>query len=348
MKGRPLIGLKPNTIRKLITLGLVIAIALLFGLTTESFFTVRNLTMVFRDASYVGVIALGVSFVVIGGGIDLSANGIVCFAGMVCARLGVLAGFPAPAIVAVGIACGALCGYINGMCVTRLHLSEFITTLASGYVFGGFAVFLVFREHGIVTSTAVTNKAFLALGKTVPHTYVYIFSIVWVALAIAVYLIQTRTRFGLHTVAVGSNYRSTLMSGVDVDFIKVMGFVLAGAFCGIAGVFQVAYQSASTLTLGDTMGFQAVAVCVVGGIVLGGGKGDALGAFLGALFMVMLLNGLYKISPSPAIQFMFQGLILLVAIFFDSWFNRIMEQRLLLEARPLRGAKRAAAEGGDA
>lgn len=340
--------IKPKTLRKLITLGLVIAIAILFSSTTESFFTVRNLTMLLRDASYVGVIALGVSFVVIGGGIDLSANGIVCFVGMVCARLGVLAGFPAPLIVAIGIACGAVCGYINGMCVTRLHLSEFITTLASGYIFSGFAVFLVFRDHGSITSAAVTNKAFLALGKTIPHTYIYIFSVVWVALAIVIYFVQTRTRFGLHTVATGSNPNSTMMSGVDVNFIKVMGFVLAGTFCGVAGVFQVAYQSASTLTLGNSMGFQAVAVCVVGGIVLGGGKGDALGAFLGALFMVMLLNGLYKISPSPAIQFMFQGIILLVAIFFDSWFNRVMEKRMMQESSSLRVSGRAAVREGGA
>ncbi|MDR0876340.1 MAG: ABC transporter permease [Clostridiales Family XIII bacterium] len=324
--------LKPKTIRKLITIGLVIAMALLFGMSTESFFTVRNITMIFRDASYVGIIALGVSFVVIGGGIDLSANGIVCFVGMACARLGVLAGFPAPVIVIVGLLAGALCGYLNGLAVTRLHLSEFITTLASGYIFAGFAVFLVFRENGNVASAAVTNKAFLALGGHIPHTYIYISSVVWVLLAIVVYIIQTKTKFGLHTVALGSNPKSTMMSGVDIDFLKLIGFVLAGLFCGIAGIFQVAYQSASTLTLGDSMGFQAVAVCAVGGVVLGGGKGDAMGAFLGALFMVILLNGLYKISPSPSIQFIFQGLIILVAIFFDTWFNRMMEKKLFSDA----------------
>jgi ribose transport system permease protein len=288
--------------------------------------------MVFRDASYVGIIALGVSFVVIGGGIDLSANGIVCFVGMACARLGVLAGFPAPVIVLVGILAGVLCGYINGMCVTRLHLSEFITTLASGYIFAGFAVFLVFRENGNVASAAVTNKAFLTLGGHIPHTYIYLSSVIWVLLTIVVYFVQTKTKFGLHTVALGSNPKSAMMSGVNIDFLKVVGFVLAGLFCGIAGVFQVAYQSASTLTLGDSMGFQAVAVCAIGGVVLGGGKGDALGAFLGALFMVMLLNGLYKISPSPSIQFLFQGMIILVAIFFDTYFNRTMEKRMYRES----------------
>jgi ribose transport system permease protein len=341
---------KPKTIRKLITLGLLIAMALLFGLTAESFFTERNIALLFRDASYVGVIALGVSFVVVGGGIDLSANGIVCFVGMVCARLSVIAGFPTPVIVAAGLLAGALCGCINGLCVTRLHLSEFITTLASGYIFGGFAVFLVFRENGNIVSAAVTNKVFLALGGVIPHTRIYIFTVVWVLLAVLCYFVQTKMRFGLHTVAVGSNSKSTMMSGVNVDFVKVMGFMLAGLGCGVAGIFQVAYQSASTLTLGDSMGFQAVAVCVVGGIVLGGGKGDAMGAFLGAIFMVMLLNGLYKISPSPAIQFMFQGIIILVAIFFDSYFNRMMEKNLLRKSFAARVAARSARDAakGDA
>ncbi|MDR2486387.1 MAG: ABC transporter permease [Clostridiales Family XIII bacterium] len=320
--------MKPKTLRKLITLGLVLAMALLFGMMSDSFFTGRNIAMLFRDASYVGMIALGVSFVVIGGGIDLSANGIVCFVGMVCARLGVVEGMPGFLVVAAGVAAGALCGLINGLCVTRLHLSEFITTLASGYIFGGFAVFLVFREAGNVVSEAVTNASFLSIGGRIPRTHIFWFSVVWVLLAVVVYLVQTKTRFGLHTVAMGSNPKSTAMSGVDVGFLKVAGFVLAGLFCGIAGAFQVAYQSASTLTLGNMIGFQAVAVCVVGGIVLGGGRGDAMGAFLGALFMVMLLNGLYKFTSSPALQFLFQGVIILVAIFFDSCFNRLMEHRL--------------------
>jgi ribose/xylose/arabinose/galactoside ABC-type transport system permease subunit len=87
----------------------------------------------------------------------------------------------------------------------------------------------------------------------------------------------------------------------------------------------------------------------VGGVVLGGGKGDAMGAFLGALFMVILLNGLYKISPSPAIQFIFQGLIILVAIFFDTWFNRMMEKKLFTETarkrKKMTPARAAKAEG---
>jgi ribose transport system permease protein len=210
-----------------------------------------------------------------------------------------------------------------------MHLSDFITTLATGYAFTGAAVFLVFRENGVVASKAITNESFLALGGAIPQTWIFYSAAAWVILAFVCYFVQTRTRYGLHTVAIGSNAKSTMMSGVNVDNIRVSWFVLSGLFCGIAAVFQVAYQGASTLTLGGSMGFQAVAVCMVGGVVLGGGKGDALGAFLGAIFMIMLLNGLYKFTQSPALQFFFQGVIILVAIFFDSQFNKITERRMM-------------------
>lgn len=335
--------IKPKTLRKIITLALVIVMAVIFSFMSDTFLTYRNITMLFRDASYVGIIALGVSFVVIGGGIDLSANGIVCFVGIVCARLGVIDGFPAILIIIIALAAGAFCGFLNGMIVTKFHLSEFITTLASGYIFGGLAVFLIFRENGNIVSRVISNDAFNSIGSQVPRTYIYIASIVWIVLALIVYLVQTRTRFGLHTIAMGSNEKSTMMSGVNNTFIKVMGFVLAGLFCGLAAAFQVAYQATSTLTLGNSMGFQAVAVCAIGGIMLGGGKGDALGAFLGALFMVMLMNGLYKFTSSPAWQFMFQGLIILIAIFFDSYFNRVVEKKQMLNTRKERALAR---EGG--
>lgn len=344
-----------KNIRKLITLGMVLLLALVFGFTTESFFTPRNLGMLFRNAAYVGVISLGVSFVMIGGGIDLSAGGVVCFVGMVCARLGVIQGFPAVLIIVVGLLAGALCGLINGLCVTKLHLSEFITTLSTGYLFYGFAVFIVFRDNGNVTSQAIINKAFLALGGAIGKHFYY-FAITWVVLAVLVLFVQTRTRFGVHTTAMGSNPKSARMSGVDDVLIKVAGFVLCGVFCAIAAIFTVAYQGASTLTLGGSMGFQAVAACVVGGIVLGGGRGDAVGAFLGSLFMTMLLNGIYKYGLSTAWQYMAQGAFILIAIFFDAGFARFSEKRrgrLAAKAdqkafQPkLDGASAAAGNGGD-
>lgn len=340
--------MNPKTIRKLITLGLVIAAALIFGFTTQSFFTARNIAMLFRNAACVGLIGLGVSFVMIGGGIDLSTGGIVCFTGMICARLGVLRGFPAAAIIVIAIAAGALCGFINGICVTKLHLSEFIVTLSTGYIFSGFAVAIVFRENGVVSSEPVINKAFLSLGGA-SGKYFYYIAVAWVLLTAVVFLVQTRTNFGRHTTAVGSNLRSASMSGVNSDFIKIAGFTICGVFCAIGAVFTVAYQGSASLTLGGTMGFEAVAACVVGGIVLGGGKGDAVGAFLGAFFMTMLLNGLNKYGLPLSWQYMAQGVFILIAIFFDAEFGRFSEQRRQrLADEKLRAAFTAECEGGDA
>ncbi len=334
-----------KNIRKIITLGLVIVLALVFGFTTESFFTARNIAMLFRNAACVGLISLGVSFVMIGGGIDLSTGGIVCFVGMVCARLGVLHGFPTIAIIAIGLLAGALCGFINGICVTKLHLSEFITTLSTGYIFSGFAVFIVFRENGVVSSQPIINKSFLSLGGAAGKYFYYI-AIAWVVLAVIVLFVQNKTKFGRHTTAVGSNAKSSLMSGVNNDFIKISGFTLCGLFCAIGAIFTVAYQGSSTLTLGGTMGFQAVASCVVGGIVLGGGRGDAVGAFLGAFFMTLLLNGIYKYGLSTAWQYMAQGIFILIAIFFDAEFAQFSEKRRQRKALEKMMAS-AAGNGGE-
>ncbi len=327
-----------KTIRKLITIGLIIILAVIFGLTTKNFFSARNLSMIFRNAACVGLVSVGVSFVMLGGGIDLSTGGIICFVGILCARLGAIKGFPAAGIIVIALAAGALCGCINGLCVTKLHLTEFITTLSTGYLFSGLAVFIVFRENGVIANVPVTNKAFLKLGGAAGKYFYYI-AIVWVILTVLVFLLQTKTKFGLHTSAVGSSIKSAGMSGVNTDRIKILGFMLCELFCAVASMFTVSYQSSANLTLGGTMGFEAVAACVVGGIVLGGGRGDGICAFLGALFMTMLSNGIQKYGLSTAWTYMSQGIFILAAIFFDTIFGRISELR-----RAARIAKQEALE----
>ncbi len=313
-------------LRKMITLGLIVVLSVIFGATTNSFFSMRNIQMLFRVAAYVGLICIGTSFVMVGGGIDLSSGGVICFTGVVCARLSVI-GIPMPLVVLGALVAGAACGFLNGYCITRFHLNDFITTLASGYVFSGFALFTIFHDaKGRVETVELTDKAFLALGKHIDG--VYYIAIAWIVLTVIAYLVQSRTRFGLHITAMGSNPKSAVMSGISVDKLKISTFVICGAFCGLAAAFTVSYQTTTYLSLGDGMGFQAVAACVVGGVVLGGGKGDALGAFLGALFMTLVTNGMYKYGLSTAWQYVFEGAVILIAITFDSGFGAITDRRL--------------------
>jgi ribose transport system permease protein len=320
-------------------LALIVAIALVFGATADSFYTLRNFQMLLREASFVGLVSLGVSFVVIGGCIDLSSGGIICFSGIVCARLAGW-GLPGWLVLFCAVAAGCACGAINGLCITRLRVNDFITTLASGYIFSGLTLFLMFRDaRGRIVSPEITNDAFLAFGKHIDGFY-YI-SIAWLILAGIVYLIQSRTRFGLYITASGGESRSAEMSGVPVDRLKFTEFVISGAFCGLAAVFTVAHQGTTYVNLGDGMGFQAVAACVIGGVILGGGHGDAIGAVLGSLFLVLILNGIYKYGLPIAWQYFIQGAIILVAIFADAVLGQMTRRRLHLSARQGGG------EGGD-
>lgn len=311
-----ILKLTQKSYRKLITLGLIVILSVIFVTTTDSFSKARNINEIFRVAAYTGIICVGVSFVLIGGGIDLSSGGIICFTGIICCRLACI-GLPWPVIVLIAIIMGTLCGLFNGWVITRFHLNDFITTLATGFVFTGFGLLAIMKEdNGTVVSQTIRNKGFLALGKHINGFY-YI-AIVWIVISIIAYLILSRTRYGLHVYAMGSNAKSSEMSGINVTRMKISTYVIAGACCALAAVFTVAYQQTAYLSLGDGMGFNAVAACVVGGVMLGGGKGDPIGAFLGAIFMTTVTNGMYKYGLDTSWQYVFEGGVILLAIIGDA------------------------------
>jgi ribose transport system permease protein len=313
-------------IRKLITFGLIVALAAIFTATAPGFIKLRNIQEILRVAAYTGIICVGVSFVLIGGGIDLSSGGIICFTGIVACRLA-YAGVPMPLVVLAALVMGAACGFLNGWVITRFHLNDFITTLASGFVFSGFGLAALLKDSkGAIVSQAIKNKGFLALGKHISGFY-YI-TIAWVIMCIIAWFILTRTRYGLHVYAMGSNAKSSEMSGVNVKRMKISTFTVCGACCAIGAVFTVAYQQTAYLSLGSAMGFNAVAACVVGGVMLGGGRGDTIGALLGAIFMTLINNGMYKYGLNTSWQYVFQGAVILIAIMADAGVGVLTARKL--------------------
>ena len=337
--------------RKLITLGLIVILSAIFALSAPSFLKLRNIQEILRVSAYTGIICVGVSFVLIGGGIDLSSGGIICFSGIVACRLACL-GLPWPVVLLVAVVIGAACGFFNGWVITRFYLNDFITTLATGFVFTGFGLLTILKdESGTLMSQEIKNKGFLLLGKHISGFYYIV--IVWVVLTLIAWFIQTQTRYGLHTYAMGSNSKSSEMSGVNVRRMKISTFTICGACCAVAAVFTVAYQTTAYLSLGNGMGFNAVAACVVGGVMLGGGKGDAVGAFLGAIFMTLVNNGMYKYGLDTSWQYVFQGAVILIAIMSDAGFAAFTARRLKALAEKANAEEalleaQARAKGGNA
>lgn len=313
-------------IRTLITLLLVIFIALFFGLTSNSFFTSRNVSQLLRDSAYVGTIAIGMCVVMISGNIDLSAGGIVCFAGCICARLANM-GLPAIVVVLGTLVVGVALGYLNSVMINHLHLTPFVATLAAGFVYSGLGLVFAFRDsHGRIVNQMIQNRGFAALGGKVGMIYLNV--IFWVVLIAIIYFVQIRTKFGMHVYAMGSNENAAKMSGVLLVRNKALCYMICGLMCGIAAVFTVSYNQTATPSLGSSMEFQAIAACVVGGVVMSGGSGNAIGAGLGALFMTTLTSGLLKYGIGSDWQYIFQGAIIIVATGFDAVFTKVTNARL--------------------
>jgi ribose transport system permease protein len=324
-----------KNIRRLITLFLVVVLWVVFALTTKNFVTLRNTLQLLKESAFVGLIAVGMCFVMVGGGIDLSAGGIVCLVAILCSRLSFISGIPGIVVLLCGVVIGALIGTFNGFLVTRLHLTEFVATLASGFVYSGLGLVLAFHLNGTLITKSITNESFLAIGKSIGG--LYWITVVWLVVAVAAMIVMTRNEVRHTYLRPGSNAKSAQMSGVNNSLIKATGFIICGATAGLASGMQVAYQSAASATLGTGYEFQAIAACVVGGVVLGGGKGDQVGAGLGALFMVLILNGLNKYGLSSAWQYVAEGVIIVVATAFDSSFNILMTKRL--EKKEMRKAQ---------
>ena len=326
--------MKNKSIRRLITVSLVLLLAIVFSLTSDYFLTFRNISQLLREAAFTGILAVGMSFVMIGGGIDLSLGGIVCAVAIIAQRIAA-SGLPGFVVLLLAVLLGCVFGFINSMLVTRLHMTEFVATLASGFVYSGLSLILAYRSGNAVVSVAITNKSVLQFGKTVGG--IYYITIAWLIVIALAMVVMLYTTFGRHTYAIGSSAKSARMSGVNNDRIKICGFLIAGGLAGLAALMVIAFQSSATVSVGTGMEFQAIAACVVGGIAMSGGKGDALGASLGALFMAMLLNGLNKFGLSTAWQYVYQGAIIVAATAFDAWFQNIARgRRRLRTAEDLR------------
>ena len=329
--------IKASAIRRLVSIGLVVILIIFFFISTDNFLDTRNIFLLLKDAGYLGLIACGLSIVMIGGGIDLSVGGIVCFTAILLVRLSLM-GIPGYVVMLLAILIGGAFGVLNGFLVTKVGLTEFVTTLASGIMFTGLGLIFAFRDsgkilQGMLLTKQVRSQTYRMFGDNIGGTF-YIITIAWIVLTILMMFILYKTKFGLYTFAIGSNDKAAGMSGVNTKFIKLMGFVISGAFAGLAAFFIVADNGTAVSTLGTGDEFKAIAACVVGGVVLGGGKGDSVSAFVGALFMIIILNGLYKFPNMPPYWTdIGMGAIIILATAFDAQFAKFAYKRRMTEQR---------------
>jgi ribose transport system permease protein len=292
------------------------ALALASALMSPHFLQPQNILNILRQVSYTGIIALGMTYVIIGGGIDLSVGSLAAFAG----ALGVLAmnalgnagkpdtvGVAAAALVALAV--GGAGGLLNGFMVTKGRIAPFIVTLGTMAIFRSLSLYM--GDAGEFTSV---NQMYSNIGSA---SVLFVPVPVWVfaALAAGFSVLLNRTRYGRYVRAVGSNQRVALYSAIDVDSVRLRTYLITGLVVGVSALLiSMRFNAVGSSTLGINYELDAIAAVIIGGTAMAGGSGTIWGTVIGAVILGVINNMLNLVGVSPYLQGTVKGLVIICAV----------------------------------
>jgi ribose transport system permease protein len=285
---------------------------LFLQLATRRFATEGNIFTILRQASIVSIVAIGETLVLLTGAMDVSLAAILGFSGLVTASLMTTANLPPWLACLIGVGVGGAIGLVNGLVVTKIKINSIIATLGMMSILTGLA--LMYTEGQSVYGPAVDRLAFLSGGGIGPVKFPVL---IMFALYVLFYFVLSRTLFGAHLYAVGSNNTAAWLSGLRVDRVRIGAFVLAGLLAGLGGVMQLARLGAASPTMGDEFLFPILTAVILGGVSLSGGKGRLFNVLIASIFLVTITNGMVLLDTSVNAQRVVSGVILIVALSLD-------------------------------
>lgn len=314
-------------IHKLAALAGLVCLLLAFGMTNEYFFTVNNLMTISLQTSTIAFIGIGVTCVILTGGIDLSIGSVVALSG-VAAAMAIKSGVPVPLGMLLGLAVGAICGAINGLFITKLRLPPFIATLGMMMIARGVALYITNAApvSGLPDSfSALGNGALFRVMDIHEVTGMPVVKfpgipypvILMIILAIIFTFALTKLRLGRYLYAIGSNEEAARLSGIDTDKVKIIAYTVCGMLAGLAGVVLASRLVTAQPNGGVMYELDAIASAVVGGTSLMGGVGTIPGTLIGAFIMGVLRNGLNMNGVSFFIQQIIIGSVIIATVAFD-------------------------------
>ena len=288
----------------------LIGLSIVLWIMTPYFLTVSNLLNVAQQTSINAIIAVGMTFVIITAGIDLSVGSLVAFSGVVLASV-LQAGVPLPIAILVGLGVGLFCGMINGLLITHGRIPPFISTLGMMSVARGAALLYT---KGRPVSGFSENFRYLATGE-IFHIPVPV--IIMGVVYIIAHFVLNRTKLGRYAYAIGGNEEAAILSGINVKLYKTMVYALCGMLSGLAALILTARLNSAQPIAGNMYELDAIAATVIGGTSLMGGEGTVLGTLIGALIMGVLRNGLNLLGVSSFIQQIVIGSVIIIAVLLD-------------------------------
>lgn len=290
----------------------LVLMILVFSIANPLFASWRNLTNLITQNTYFIIAAIGMSFVMIGGGIDLSVGYQMSLVGVITAVLIVTLEIPVGFAIIIGLVIGALLGMLNGLIVTSVNIFPLIATLATAMVFQG-ASFMI--------SEAKTYRLDHALDFLVADSLFGIPFDIWLTVVIVLIasIVFKKTYFGRYIFATGGNEEASRLSGIKTKLIRISIYTLCGFFFAIATMVMMAKANVMTSTFGPGTEFTALTAAIIGGISFKGGEGKVWGLIVGIFILQVLSNGMQLAGLGAYVQYVVKGAILLFAVIFDEY-----------------------------
>jgi ribose transport system permease protein len=291
----------------------LILLVLFFGFASDNFFSVITLTTILNQLPALTVVTVGMTFVLIVAGIDLSVGSVLGFSAAVVGVAAVGWGMPLSIACLFGLGAGMICGAINGVLVSYFSLPSFIVTLG-----------MLEMARGMAYATTDSQTVYIGAGiqelaLPLPGIGVSAALIFSLLLVIGGQFLLTRTVFGRYITAIGTNVKAARMSGIDPRPYLLFVLTVSGGLAGLGGIFNAAYLGSADPNAGIGLELSAIAAAVIGGTSLMGGRGSIIGAFAGVLIISVLQSGLAQIGVSEPTKRLITGAVIIIAVLIDRW-----------------------------
>jgi ribose transport system permease protein len=316
---RSLAVFRSDAIQRLLAFGALIVMIIVFSIASPNFLQFNNVIGILLATAVNGVLALGVTFVIISGGIDLSIGTVMTLSAVITGVLITNMDLPVPVGIVGGILTGGLAGVANGILIARFRIPPFIATLGMLNVAKGFALVISGLKPIYFNETPEVNQSAMGslIGSLIPGLAIPNIVLVLFGAALVASLVLSKTVLGRFTFALGSNEEAARLSGVSVDRWKIAVYTTCGLFAGLAGVLIAARLNSAQPALGQGYELDAIAAAVIGGTSLSGGEGSILGTVIGAFIISTLTNGLRILSVPQEWQIVVTGGIVILAVYLD-------------------------------
>lgn len=318
----------------------LILLLIYFGIAADNFLSINTALLVGKHVALYGILAIGMTYVIITSGIDLSVGAIVGLSGMVAGMLiqnGLTIGgktiyFSIPWVVLLTIVLGAVIGVVNGLIITKFNVAPFIATLGMMYVARGAANLI---SNGATFSDlkgyeGLGNQGWSFFGSRVLGIPVGL--LILIVLAIIFAILLKKTAFGWHVFSIGGNEKAAKLSGVKVDQVKILVYMISGICSAIVGIIASSQLAASHPATGESWEMNAIAAAVLGGTSMAGGIGTIGGTIVGAFVIGVIDDGMVMCGVSEFWQMVIKGLVIIIAVVIDQ-FQRKMQAKMALQAR---------------